>query len=95
MLKNKNLLLLTFLIIASVCSTGFAQKKASPYDFGKMWTFENPPKEWLKQTYDMDVKDEWFDYVRKSSLRFATWCSASFISPNGLIMTNHHCSDSG
>ncbi|MCE2788616.1 MAG: S46 family peptidase [Saprospiraceae bacterium] len=92
MLKNKNLLLLTFLIIASVCSTGFAQKKASPYDFGKMWTFENPPKEWLKQTYDMDVKDEWFDYVRKSSLRFATWCSASFISPNGLIMTNHHCS---
>ena len=69
-----------------------AQKKASPYDFGKMWTFENPPKEWLKTTYGMDVQDEWFDYVRKSSLRFATWCSASFISENGLIMTNHHCS---
>lgn len=69
-----------------------AQKKASPYDLGKMWTFENPPKEWVKSTYGMDVKDEWFDFVRKSSLRFATWCSASFISENGLIMTNHHCS---
>ena len=40
-----------------------AQKKASPHDFGKMWTFENPPKEWLKETYGMDVKDEWFDYM--------------------------------
>lgn len=71
---------------------GYSQKNAGPYDFGKMWTFENPPKEWLKSAYGMDVKDEWFDYVRKSSLRFATWCSASFISENGLIMTNHHCS---
>ena len=70
----------------------FAQQKASPYDFGKMWTFENPPKEWLKETYRMDVQDEWFNYVRKSSLKFASWCSASFISPDGLIMTNHHCS---
>jgi hypothetical protein len=84
-------------LISTIFVFGFifivsAQKKASPYDFGKMWTFENPPKEWLKTTYGMDVQDEWFDYVRKSSLRFATWCSASFISENGLIMTNHHCS---
>ncbi len=69
-----------------------AQKKASPHDFGKMWTFENPPKEWLKETYGMEVQDDWFDYVRKSSLKFASWCSASFISDQGLIMTNHHCS---
>ncbi|MBK7700460.1 MAG: S46 family peptidase [Saprospiraceae bacterium] len=84
-------------LISTIFVFGFifivsAQKKASPYDFGKMWTFENPPKGWLKTTYGMDVQDEWFDYVRKSSLRFATWCSASFISENGLIMTNHHCS---
>ncbi len=78
-----------FLVISGI---SVAQKKASPYDFGKMWTFENPPKEWLKTTYGMNVQDEWFDAVRKSSLRFATWCSASFISENGLIMTNHHCS---
>ena len=81
------------LLLSLVFTTVFyAQKKASPHDFGKMWTFENPPKEWLKTTYGMDVQDEWFDYVRKSSLKFASWCSASFISDQGLIMTNHHCS---
>lgn len=89
---NKHLLLIAVLVFGLLVDNMSAQKKASPYDFGKMWTFENPPKEWLKTTYGMDVQDEWFDYVRKSSLRFATWCSASFISENGLIMTNHHCS---
>ena len=66
----------------------------SPFDFGKMWTFENPPTEWFQEAYGMDVDQAWFDNVRESSLRFATWCSASFVSPNGLIMTNHHCSQS-
>lgn len=89
MIRNGFSIILVFVISISYM---FAQKQASPYDFGKMWTFENPPKEWVKATYDMKVEDEWFDFVRKSSLRFATWCSASFISPNGLIMTNHHCS---
>lgn len=67
------------------------QEQPSPFEFGKMWTFENPPKEWFKEAYDFEAGDDWFDEVRKSSLRFATWCSASFVSPDGLIMTNHHC----
>lgn len=62
------------------------------FDFGKMWTFEHPPKEWFKEAYNFTPEDKWFDDVRKSSLRFASWCSASFVSPDGLIMTNHHCS---
>ncbi|MDX1478651.1 MAG: S46 family peptidase [Saprospiraceae bacterium] len=66
----------------------------SPFDFGKMWTFENPPIEWFADEYDFAADEAWFEHVRKSSLRFATWCSASFVSPNGLIMTNHHCSRS-
>ncbi len=72
----------------------FAQKteQPNPFDFGKMWTFENPPKEWFAKAYNFKPEDSWYDDVRKSSLRFATWCSASFISPDGLIMTNHHCS---
>ncbi len=89
MIRNSFSVILILIISFTFVS---AQKKASQYDFGRMWTFENPPKEWVKTTYDMKVEDEWFDFVRKSSLRFATWCSASFISPNGLIMTNHHCS---
>lgn len=70
----------------------FGQEKASKYDLGKMWTFENPPKAWFKEAYNLDMQDEWFRSVRQSSLRFASWCSASFISADGLIMTNHHCS---
>lgn len=88
---NKKIVLSFLLTLAFVLNIE-AQQNASPHDFGKMWTFENPPKEWLKETYGMDVQDDWFDYVRKSSLKFATWCSASFISDQGLIMTNHHCS---
>lgn len=82
------------LLLVALPSLVIAQKaeEPNPFDFGKMWTFENPPKEWFKEAYDFDPGDEWFDDVRKSSLRFATWCSASFVSPDGLIMTNHHCS---
>lgn len=71
-----------------------AQNDTQPqrFDFGKMWTFENPPKEWLKEAYNFTPDDSWYDDVRKASLRFASWCSASFVSPDGLIMTNHHCS---
>ena len=68
------------------------EKEPSPFDFGKMWTFENPPKEWFAEAYNFTPEDDWFKDVRMSSLRFAQWCSASFVSPNGLIMTNHHCS---
>ncbi|MFZ1702783.1 MAG: S46 family peptidase, partial [Saprospiraceae bacterium] len=89
MYKLKSIIFLFFLIVHF---QSFAQTKASQYDLGKMWTFENPPKKWFKEAYNLDMQDVWFDSVRKSSLRFASWCSASFISPDGLIMTNHHCS---
>jgi hypothetical protein len=65
--------------------------KAGKFDTGKMWTFDFPPKEYFKQEYNFAPSDDWFDNVRKSALRFATYCSASFVSGDGLIMTNHHC----
>ncbi len=68
------------------------ETEPSTFDYGRMWTFEAPPTDWFKEAYGMDVDQAWFDDVRKSALRFASWCSASFVSPNGLIMTNHHCS---
>ncbi len=90
----KNLLLIW--LLAFVCTISFGQQQQTetpdPFDYGKMWTFENPPKEWFKEAYNFEPEDKWFDDVRKSSLKFATWCSASFVSPDGLIMTNHHCS---
>lgn len=65
--------------------------KAGPFDMGKMWTFDNPPKDYFKQTYNFTPDDKWFEEVRLASLRFADYCSASFVSANGLVMTNHHC----
>lgn len=66
--------------------------KAGQFDNGKMWTFDFPPTEYFEKTYQFKPTKEWFDGVRMSALRFATWCSASFVSANGLVMTNHHCS---
>ena len=62
------------------------------FDQGKMWTFENPPLDYFDEAYGFRPDQEWMDDVRKSALRFASWCSASFVSESGLIMTNHHCS---
>ena len=89
-MKNRITQLIVILFISS--SLLAQQKQASPFDFGRMWTFENPPIEWFEEAYDLELDQAWFDDVRKSSLRFASWCSASFVSPDGLIMTNHHCS---
>ncbi len=83
---------LTLLLVLSYIIGVAQEKEANPFDFGRMWTFENPPTEWFEEAYDFKADKAWFDDVRKSSLRFATWCSASFVSPDGLIMTNHHCS---
>ncbi len=61
------------------------------FELGRMWTFENAPLEHLKKTYGFEATPEWLDKVRLASLRMASGCSASFVSPKGLVMTNHHC----
>lgn len=67
-------------------------QEASRFDYGKMWTFEHAPLDYFEETYDFRPNEEWLERARLSALRFASFCSASFISPNGLILTNHHCS---
>lgn len=73
---------------------GQETEKYSAFDFGRMWTFEDAPLEYFNTTYDLSWDQEWMDKLRQSALRFSTFCSASFISEQGLIMTNHHCSRS-
>ncbi len=56
-----------------------------------MWTFDNFPSSLVGQKYGFAPSQQWLDHVRLSSLRIAGGCSASFISPHGLVMTNRHC----
>ncbi len=58
---------------------------------GKMWTFDQPPLAYWAKRYGFEATPKWLDHVRLSSLRMNSGCSASFVSPEGLIMTNHHC----
>jgi hypothetical protein len=54
-----------------------------------MWTFDRPPVQAIQQRYGFTVTREWLDHLRLSSVRFPGG-SGSFVSPNGLVLTNHH-----
>jgi Peptidase S46 len=55
-----------------------------------MWLYTNPPREHLKQKYNFEPTQEWLDHLRLSSVRFNSGGSGSFVSADGLVMTNHH-----
>jgi len=55
-----------------------------------MWPFDGLPLQKLKEKYNFEPTKEWLDHVRLGSVRFDTGGSGSFVSPNGLVMTNHH-----
>ena len=55
-----------------------------------MWLFNDLPRERLLDAYGFDPSQEWIDHLSRSSVRFNSGGSASFISPTGLVLTNHH-----
>jgi len=55
-----------------------------------MWTFDNLPLKLLKEKYNFTPSQEWIDHVRLSAISMGG-CSASFVSADGLMLTNHHC----
>ncbi len=55
-----------------------------------MWTFDNPPVKQLQEKYHFTPTKEWLDHVRLSCVRLNDGGSGSFVSPNGLLLTNHH-----
>ena len=67
--------------------------RAGRFDQGKMWTFEFPPVDYLEEAYGLTPDEAWFEKARLGALRIPS-CSASFVSPNGLVLTNHHCARS-
>lgn len=71
--------------VAAVILAGQAQA-----DEG-MWTYDNFPSAKVKETYGVTIDKAWLDRVQRASVRLTTGCSASLVSPQGLVLTNSHC----
>ncbi|HSC06614.1 MAG TPA: S46 family peptidase, partial [Steroidobacteraceae bacterium] len=69
----------------------FAMSSATYADEG-MWTFDNFPKQLAGEKLGVEVTDQWLDKVRLATTRLESGCTGSFISADGLVLTNHHCS---
>ncbi len=55
-----------------------------------MWTHDNFPAGQVRQQHGVDITPAWLEHVRLATVRLAG-CTASFVSPDGLLLTNHHC----
>jgi len=55
-----------------------------------MWTFDNLPLKQLKEKYAFEPSKDWIEHVRLSTLTLGG-CTGSFVSADGLVLTNHHC----
>ncbi|QIB66456.1 S46 family peptidase [Kineobactrum salinum] len=56
-----------------------------------MWTLDNLPRNALQKNFGFEPEPDWVRQVQRASVRLAAGCSGSFVSPEGLVLTNHHC----
>jgi Peptidase S46 len=82
MRRSSQLAALTVLLLSA---TAFADEG--------MWTFHDFPQAQVKSALGVDLGSGWLDQVRMATIRLSN-CTASFVSPDGLILTNHHCAES-
>jgi hypothetical protein len=74
---------LIFLVILGVC-VGVAADEG-------MWTVEHFPRAAVQEKYGVEVTDAWLRHLQQSVVRLEGGCTGSFVSPDGLVLTNHHC----
>ena len=84
---SQNLSLFRYVPHLAACALAFTA--VTHADEG-MWTFDNPPTKLLQQRYHFTPTKEWLDHVRLSCVRLNDGGSGSFVSANGLLLTNHH-----
>ena len=87
LIQTKNQLRFRALFV--LCALGVLLAPASQADEG-MWLFNNPPTKVLQEKYHFQPTAAWLEHVQKSSVRFDNGGSGSFVSADGLVMTNHH-----
>src|SRR5262245_61782142 len=73
---------LAVVIAMTLCGLGRADEG--------MWLFNAPPSKLLESRHGFAPDAKWLEHLQKSSVRFGAGGSASFVSPDGLVMTNHH-----
>lgn len=56
-----------------------------------MWTFDHFPAARVEQAYGVKIDQAWLDRVQAASVRLTSGCSASLVSKDGLVFSNHHC----
>jgi hypothetical protein len=74
--------LLTILFLELIAMPAFSDEG--------MWLLNDPPRDRLKEKYRFELTDAWLEHARLASVRFNNGGSGSFVSPNGLLVTNHH-----
>ena len=71
-----------FALAIAFCPSAFADEG--------MWLFTAPPLKQLKEKYNFEPTPQWLEHLQKASVRFNSGGSGSFVSENGLVITNHH-----
>jgi len=77
------------LAVAAVCFAALHGATPALGDEG-MWLFSAPPLERIERDHGVRLTPEWLEHLQRSSVRLSSGGSGAFVSPDGLVLTNHH-----